>query len=143
MSMPLVKTMRGNKPFEPHILFVDDNPDICELVQLVLQSVGFRVSTTDSIAAALQLAASERFDALLLDYWMPDLTGIELCRRIRAFDQNTPILICSGAVTEADREAATLAGAQGYVTKPFNSTDLIRAVCASLRTSQRQTSLPT
>lgn len=135
MSMPLVKTMGGNKPVEPHILFVDDNHDICELVQVVLQAAGFRVSTADSTAAALQLAASERFDALLLDYWMPDLTGIELCRRIRAFDQNIPILICSGAVTQADRDAAVLAGAQGYVNKPFYPNDLIRAVRTSLRRS--------
>jgi CheY-like chemotaxis protein len=51
----------------------------------------------DTTTRTLQLAGSERFDALLLDYWMPDLTGIELCRRIRGFYQNIPILICSGA----------------------------------------------
>ena len=130
-------------PIEPHILFVDDNPDICELVQLVLQAAGFRVSTADNTAAALRLAASERFDGLLLDYWLPDLTGIDLCRRIRAFDQTTPILICSGAVTQADKEAALLAGAQGYVSKPFNSGDLIGAVRSSLRSTHRETMLPT
>ena len=130
-------------PIEPHILFVDDNPDICELVQLVLQAAGFRVSTADNTAAALQLAASERFDAVLLDYWMPDVTGIELCRRIRAFDQNTPILLCSGAVTQADKEAAVLAGAQGYVYKPFYSSDLIRAVRSSLQSTHRERILPT
>jgi DNA-binding response OmpR family regulator len=117
---------------EPHILFVDDNPDICELVQAVLQNAGFRVSLSDSNAGALQLAASEHFDALLLDYWMPDFTGIELCRRIRAFDQSTPILICSGAVTQADKDAAVLAGAQGYVNKPFYSQELIVALRSSL-----------
>src|ERR1044072_1554480 len=118
---------------EPHILFVDDNADICELVQAVLKGAGFCVSTADNTATALHLAASERFDALLLDYWMADLTGIELCRRIRAFDQTTPILICSGAVTQADKEAATLAGAQGYVNKPFYSGDLIQALRSSLK----------
>ncbi len=143
MSKPLVKTMCGNKPVEPHILFVDDNPDILELVQVVLQAAGFRVSTADSTAVALQLAASERFDALLLDYWMPDLTGIELCRRIRGFNQNIPILICSGAVTQVDREAAVLAGAQGYVNKPFYSNDLIQAVRTSLGSTHREPMLPT
>src|SRR5689334_10897336 len=119
-------------PIEPHILLVDDNPDICELVQVVLQGAGFRVSTADNTVGALQLAASEHFDALLLDYWMPDLTGIELCRRIRGFDQSTPILICSGAVTQADKDAAVLAGAQGYVNKPFYSQELILALRSSL-----------
>ena len=126
---------------EPHILLVDDNPDICELVQLILQTAGFRVSTTDNAATALQLALSERFDAFLFDYWMPELTGLELCRRIRAFDQNTPILICSGDATQADKEAAVSAGAQGYVNKPFNANDLTRAVRSSLHSCE--TMLPT
>ena len=109
----------------PHILFVDDNPDICELVQLMLQAAGFRVSTTDKSADVLRLVTTTHFDALLLDYWMPETTGLELCRQVRMFDQSTPILICSGVVTKADREAADLAGAQGYVEKPFVFKDLI------------------
>jgi CheY-like chemotaxis protein len=63
---------------------------------------------------------------------MPDLTAIELCRRIRVFDQSTPILICSGAVTQADKQAAVLAGAQGYLNKPFFSSELIQALRSSL-----------
>ncbi|HEX7333036.1 MAG TPA: response regulator [Pyrinomonadaceae bacterium] len=119
----------------PHILFADDDSDICELVQCQLNAAGFRVSTADSGADVLRLVTTERFDALLLDYWMAEVTGIELCRQIRTFDQSTPILICSGAITEADKEAATLAGAQGYVEKPFNARDLIRALRSSLEAS--------
>ena len=116
----------------PHVLFADDDPDITEMVQVVLQTAGFRVSTSDNAAEVLQLIASESFDVLLLDYWMAEVTGIELCRRIRAFDQTTPILICSGAVTQADREAAVLAGAQGYVNKPFSSRHLLTALAEVL-----------
>ncbi|HEU4769086.1 MAG TPA: response regulator [Pyrinomonadaceae bacterium] len=112
----------------PHILFADDHPDIRELVQVMLQAAGFRVCTAGNAADALQLVRTEQFDALLLDYWMPDATGIQLCRDIRTFDQHTPILICSGAVTQGDREAAALAGAQGFLEKPFVTQDLIRAV---------------
>lgn len=112
----------------PHILFADDDPNITELVQIMLRTAGFRVSTSDNAAGVLQLVASERFDVLLFDYWMAEVTGVELCRQIRSFDQSTPILICSGAVTPADREAAVLAGAQGYVNKPFSSRDLVRAL---------------
>ena len=86
------------------------------------------MSTTDSTASALQLAATQRFDALILDHWMPQITGLELCRRIRAFDRDTPILICSGAVTQADKDEAARAGAQSYVVKPFDSTNLIRTL---------------
>lgn len=118
---------------EPHILFVDDNPDICELVRVVLQNAGFHVSTAGDTERALQLASSEQFDVVLLDYWMPDMTGIEVCRQIRSFNQDTPILICSGAATQADKEAAQLAGAQGYLNKPFYSSELIRALRSSLK----------
>ena len=131
-------SVRGMRD-EPHILFADDNPDVRELVKAILQAAGFRVSTTDTTEGALHLVATERFDALLLDYWMPQLTGIEVCRRIRGFDQSTPILICSGAVTEADREAAAQAGAQGYVNKPFSSSDLIRALRSCLKASEIET----
>ena len=111
-----------------HILFVDDQADIREMVQLVLEAGGFCVTTTDNSADVLGLVATERFDAVLLDYWMPSATGIELCRQIRTFDQSTPILICSGTFTQADKDAAALAGAQGYVGKPFSSSDLIQAL---------------
>jgi len=116
----------------PHILFADNEPDILELVQVVLETAGFRVSTSDSAAGVLELTATERFDVVLLDYWMADTTGVELCRQIRAFDQSTPILICSGAVSQADQKAAVLAGAQGYLKKPFSSRDLVLALSSFL-----------
>ena len=120
---------------EPHILFADDNSDIRELVQMLLDAAGFHVSTSDNAADVLQRVATESFDAVILDYWMQEATGIELCRQIRTFDQSTPILICSGAVTQADREAAVLAGAQGYIEKPFNSADLIEALRSVIKAS--------
>jgi DNA-binding response OmpR family regulator len=113
---------------EPHILVADDDDGIRELVQLILHSAGFRVTTTGQAADVLKLVAKIRLDVVLLDYWMPTITGLELCRRIRIIDQNTPILICSGVFDQADREAAALAGAQGYLAKPFNADRLIRAV---------------
>lgn len=119
----------------PNILFADDNSDIRELVEFQLNAAGYRVSTADNGADVLRLVTTERFDVLLLDYWMADVTGIELCRQIRTFDQSTPILICSGASTEADKEAAALAGAQGYVQKPFNFKDLLRVLRSSLEAS--------
>lgn len=117
----------------PYILFADDESDIRELVQFMLQAAGCRVCTTDKAADVLRLVRTERFDALVLDYWMREATGIELCRQIRSFDQSTPILICSAAVANADREAAALAGAQGYLGKPFVSGDLIRALRSLLK----------
>ena len=120
----------------PHILVVDDESDIREMVQFVLHGAGFRVSTTDNAADVLRLVETEHVDAVILDYWMREITGIELCRKIRTFDQSTPILMCSGAVTEADRARASLAGAQGYVGKPFNARDLIAALRSCLKVSE-------
>lgn len=117
----------------PHILVADDESDIREMVQFILHGAGFRVSTTDNAADVLRLVKTEHVDAVVLDYWMREITGIELCRQIRTFDQSTPILMCSGAVTEADREAASLAGAQGYIEKPFNARDLIAALRSCLK----------
>ena len=117
----------------PHILVADDESDIREMVQFILHGAGFRVSTTDNAADVLRLVKTEHVDAVVLDYWMREITGIELCRQIRTFDQSTPILMCSGAVTKADREAASLAGAQGYVEKPFNARDLVAALRSCLK----------
>jgi DNA-binding response OmpR family regulator len=117
---------------QPHILFAEDDQDTRDLVQLFLHQAGFRVWATGISADVLELAATERFDALLLDNWMPELSGIELCRQIRIFDKNTPILFCSGAVTDADKEAAFSAGAQGYIGKPFDPDDLIAILRGAL-----------
>ena len=119
----------------PHVLFADDESDIRELVQCVLQAAGFHVRTADNAADVMRLVTTEHFDVLLLDYWMREETGLELCRQIRSFDQSTPILICSGAIAPADREAAARAGAQGYVGKPFVSVDLIRALRSVVKDS--------
>ena len=121
---------------QPHILVADDDPDIREMIQFVLHEAGFRVSTTDNAAEVLRLVKTEHVDAVVLDYWMRDITGIELCRQIRTFDQSTPILMCSGAVSKADRETASLAGAQAYVAKPFNARDLIAALRSCLKASE-------
>jgi DNA-binding response OmpR family regulator len=117
---------------QPHILYAEDDPDTRELVQLFLRQAGFRVSVTGDSSEVLSLVATDHIDALLLDNWMPAITGLELCRRIRSFDQTMPILFCSGAVTEADKKAALSAGAQGYIGKPFDPEDLITTLRAAL-----------
>jgi DNA-binding response OmpR family regulator len=111
-----------------HILYAEDDPDTRELVQLFLRHAGFQVSVTGDSSEVPHLVATDHFDALLLDNWMPGLTGIELCQTIRSFDQNIPIFFCSGAVTDADKKAALAAGAQGYIAKPFDPDELTTAL---------------
>lgn len=118
---------------QPHILFADDDPDTRELVRVVLMRAGFCVSVTADPFKALQLLRGIVFDAVLLDICMPEMTGIELCRQIRFFDQRIPIFFCSGAATEADKTAALSAGAQGYFTKPLEPDDLVCTLRAALK----------
>ena len=121
----------------PHILLAEDDADTRELVQLILRHAGFCVSVTGDSSEVVPLLSTNKFDALILDNWMPNLTGIELCRLIRSFDQTIPIFFCSGAVTEADKQAAFSAGAQGYVGKPFDPDELTATLRAALNIVQQ------
>lgn len=118
---------------QPHILLADDDADTRDLLQLILEQAGFRVSVTGDPAQVMDLLATDRFDALLLDNWMPEVTGIELCQRIRSIDQKIPVFFCSGAVTDRDKKAAFSAGAQGYLAKPFDPDELTAILRAAVK----------
>ena len=117
---------------QPHTLYADDDPDTREVVQFILRHAGFRVSVTGDSSEVLQLLATDSFDALLLDNWMPNLDGIEVCRVVRSLDQKLPIFFCSGAATNDDKKAALNAGAQGYLVKPFDPDELTSILRAAV-----------
>jgi DNA-binding response OmpR family regulator len=100
------------------ILYVEDNSDTRELVSFVLREDGFDVITVADPDEAIRLAQSERFNLYILDNWLADKSGIELCARLREFDSATPILFFSGAARERDKQQAFECGAQGYLIKP-------------------------
>ena len=106
------------KATKGRILCADDNPDSRDLVFIMLQTSGHDVTCVESGTDALNLLKREKFDLIVLDNWMPDLTGTELTRLIRVFDKTTPILFYTAAAYERDRQAALDAGAQAYLTKP-------------------------
>jgi DNA-binding response OmpR family regulator len=107
-----------------HILYIEDHEDTRELVTLVLRQRDFEVTSCTTIESGLKLAYENRFDLYLLDSWLPDGSGLDLCRRIREFDGITPILFYSAAAYEVDRELALKSGAQGYLIKPSLNTEL-------------------
>lgn len=74
------------------ILYTEDDADTRELIRFVFTRRGYEIVCAETGAEALELARVEPFDLFLVDNWMPELTGIELTRHIRAFNQNTPIL---------------------------------------------------
>ena len=106
------------------ILYVEDHEDTRELVVLLLNQQNYEVTTAESISSAIELALLNKYDLYLLDYWLPDGSGLELCRSIREFDARTPILFYSAAAYEVDRELALKSGAQGYLTKPTQNSEL-------------------
>jgi len=112
----------------PRVLYIEDHEDTRELVTLVLEQRCFEVVTGSTIKTGVDLAGSEKFDLYLLDSWLPDGSGLELCRKIREFDQKTPILFYSAAAYEIDRVEAIKSGAQAYLIKPSHPSELCSLV---------------
>jgi len=112
----------------PRVLYIEDHDDTRELVTLVLEQRCFEVVTGSTIASGIALAASDRFDLYLLDSWLPDGSGLDLCRQIREFDKATPILFYSAAAYEIDRDQAMRCGAQAYLIKPSQPSELCNLV---------------
>jgi DNA-binding response OmpR family regulator len=110
------------------ILYIEDHDDTRELVTLVLRQNDFDVITGSTIEAGIDLARSEPFDLYLLDSWLPDGSGLDLCKKIREFDFLTPILFYSAAAYEADRQEALGSGAQAYLVKPSQTSELCALV---------------
>ena len=122
----------------PRILVAEDDPDTRELLEIVLGRANFRVSVTDDPIKVLELLSTDGFDAVLLDNLMPKMNGIEPCRRIRSVNQTIVVVFCSGAVGEGDQKAAFDAGAQGYITKPFEPQELASTLRSVLVTHRRR-----
>jgi DNA-binding response OmpR family regulator len=110
------------------ILYTEDNTDTRELVSLVLGQKNCEVVTAENAKQALHLAKTERFDLYILDNWLPDASGIELCTRLRKFDPRMPILFFSGATSDEEKKAAFSSGAQAYLSKPASVDELIDEV---------------
>lgn len=96
----------------PHVLYIEDHEDTRELVTLVLEQKSIEVVTGTTIKSGVALASSQEFDLYLLDSWLPDGSGLELCKRIREFDKTTPILFyLGGCVRDGSRRSDQVWGA--------------------------------
>jgi two-component system phosphate regulon response regulator PhoB len=116
------------------ILLVEDDPDIRELVAYKLTRGGFEVVEAADGFAALQAARTRPPDAVILDIGLPRLSGIEVCRELRAAPATAavPIIMLTGAVRLQELEQAYAAGASDYLVKPFSPRELQRRVEAAL-----------
>lgn len=100
------------------VLCVDDDEDSRVMLGALLSFFHVEVKAVGNAFQALALIKSECFDLYLLDAWLPDIDGFELCRRLRMLDPFKPILFFSGAAYETDKQKGIQAGATGYVVKP-------------------------
>lgn len=117
------------------ILAVDDDRNNLKMVAFLLGEEGYEVITTDDGTKALELVDSEHPDLVILDVMMPQIDGFEVCRRIRQ-TADVPIIMLSAKGETADRVAGLELGADDYLPKPFEPSELLARVKAVLRRSE-------
>ncbi len=130
-----------NTPACPHILVVDDDPDVRDLVAEYLGKNEMRVSLAASGRAMLEIFDREAIDLVVLDLKMPGEDGMQLTRLLRE-RAAVPIVLLTGRNEEADRVMGLELGADDYVTKPFSPRELLARLRAVLRRYQVQATLP-
>jgi two-component system response regulator AtoC len=118
----------GMQGLKGRILFVDNDPDTCEMVRTLLGNAGYEVLSALTVTEGLRLAKNEPCDLILLDWYFDDGTGIELCQMIRTFNKKVPIMFYTGEADERSVKSAVNAGAQGYLIKPCPVEKLQRAI---------------
>jgi two-component system, OmpR family, response regulator MprA len=115
------------------LLVVDDDPSVREALALVLDLHGFEVSIAVDGREAIRTLALGSPDAVILDVLMPGLDGLEVCRRMRAIGDRTPVLMLTACAEVSERVAGLEAGADDYLAKPFAREELIARLRALLR----------
>jgi two-component system response regulator RegX3 len=114
------------------VLVVDDDPGVREVVSYALRREGFTVEEAADGEAGLQHARNNGLDLVILDVMLPDVSGVELCRALRA-ESRVPIIMLTAKDSEVDRVLGLELGADDYVTKPFSTAELVSRVRAILR----------
>ena len=119
----------------PTILVVEDEPDAAELLAFNLKSAGHEVTIADNGAKGLKCAQTIRPDLIVLDHMLPGMSGIEVCRALRANVEtaDVPIIMLTARAAESDRVKGFECGADDYVTKPFSMRELLLRVQTRLR----------
>jgi two-component system OmpR family response regulator len=117
----------------PRILVVDDDPEIRKLLARYIESQGFRVLLAANCRELRDQLASQHVDLIVLDVMLPDGSGLDLCRDLRAQRSNVPIILLTALKEDVDRIIGLEIGADDYLGKPFNPRELIARVRAVLR----------
>lgn len=116
-----------------HILLVEDEQKLARFVELELTSEGYSVSVAGDGMAGLIAARESKPDLILLDWEMPGISGLEVCRRLRSTGIQVPVILLTGRSAIADRVVGLDAGADDYLAKPFSIEELLARIRARLR----------
>jgi DNA-binding response OmpR family regulator len=115
------------------VLVVDDDRTVSDVVRRYLERAGYQVTQAGDGAAALAAVARDQPDLVVLDLMLPQIDGLEVCRRLRADPHGVPIVMLTALGEEADRVLGLQVGADDYVTKPFSPRELVLRVQSVLR----------
>lgn len=119
-----------------HILLVEDEIKLARFIELELSSEGYQVSIANDGMNGLMLARESAPDLIILDWMLPGLSGIEICRRLRSTSISTPVILLTAKDEVSDRVTGLDAGADDYVVKPFSIEELLARIRAHLRRTQ-------
>lgn len=122
------------EPFS--VLLVDDHKDTRDMLELLLDEWGYRATIVSTATEGLKHLLDHSFDIIILDNWLPDLDGVELCRQIRDFNSKTPIIFFSAAAMGSEDRAALAAGANAYIYKGDGLGMLREAMAGELKNRQ-------
>jgi len=116
------------------IFVCDDNTDSCELIKMVFQLEGYKVTSCDNLQDCLSLARQNNFEAIILDNRFGQVSSLEACREIRGFNQTIPIIFYSGESRQSEIDKALKAGANAYLVKPNDFERLTKTVISLIKT---------
>lgn len=126
----------------PQVLVVDDDPEIRRLLARYVQEQGFRVLLASKCVEVRERLATHQIDIIVLDVMLPDGSGLDLCRDLRARQSNIPIILLTALREDVDRIIGLEIGADDYLGKPFNPRELVARIRAVLRRGQDNRSAP-
>lgn len=121
-----------------NILVVEDEAKLAQFIELELKYEGYSVTVAADGLSGLSAARESNFDLLILDWMMPGISGLEICRRLRDTGNKVPILMLTAKDEVSDRVAGLDAGADDYMVKPFSVEELLARVRAHLRRTQEE-----
>ncbi|MCR4029389.1 MULTISPECIES: response regulator transcription factor [Flavobacterium] len=124
-----------------HILIVEDELGIVQFLKQGLQEEGYQVTTAHDGSKGFELVQSQKFDLILLDWMIPKINGLDLCKAIRVKDQQTPIIFLTAKDTVQETIEGLKAGANDYIKKPFSFEELVERIKVHFRNKKQTETL--